>query len=50
MKTNIAAALGLSDNVTFFAEQLDPAPANVYQYRVVFKPSVIVPNLFDQGN
>lgn len=35
--------LGLSDNVTFFAEQLEPAKASVYHYRVVFKPSVIVP-------
>ncbi|OWT61986.1 beta-sandwich lipoprotein [Candidimonas nitroreducens] len=37
--------LGLSDNVTYFAEQIDPAPANVYRYRVIFKPSVIVPDL-----
>jgi hypothetical protein len=37
--------LGLSDNVTFFAEQIESAPANVYQYRVVFKPSVIVPDI-----
>ena len=35
--------LGLSDNVTFFAEQLEPAKANVYFYRVVFKPTVILP-------
>lgn len=37
--------LGLSDNVTYFAEQIDPAPGNVYQYRVIFKPSVIVPDV-----
>lgn len=37
--------LGLSHNVTFFAEQLEPAPANKYRYRVVFKPSVIVPDV-----
>ena len=37
--------LGLSDNVTFFAEQIDPAPVNVYRYRVIFKPSVIVPDV-----
>lgn len=37
--------LGLSDNVTYFAEQMDAAPANVYHYRVFFKPSVIVPNI-----
>ena len=37
--------LGLSDNVTYFIEQMEPAPANVYRYRVVFKPSVIVPDI-----
>jgi hypothetical protein len=37
--------LGLSDNVTYFVEQVDPAPANVYNYRVIFKPSVIVPDM-----
>lgn len=37
--------LGLSDNVTFFAEQIESAGADVYQYRVIFKPSVIVPNV-----
>ena len=37
--------LGLSDNVTYFAEQIKPADASVYHYRVVFKPSVIVPDL-----
>ena len=37
--------LGLSDNVTYFAEQLDPVPENTYQYTVVWKPSTIVPNI-----
>ncbi|UBM12821.1 hypothetical protein [Cupriavidus metallidurans] len=37
--------LGLSDNVTYFVEQLDAAPANVYRYRVVFKPSTILPEV-----
>lgn len=37
--------LGLSDNVTYFAEQIDAAPADVYHYRVIFKPSVIVPDI-----
>lgn len=41
--------LGLSDNVTFFVEQLDPAPANAYHYRVIFKPSVIVPDVDFKG-
>lgn len=37
--------LGVSDNVTWFMEQIDAAPANTYHYRVVFKPSVIVPSI-----
>lgn len=37
--------LGLSDNVTYFIEQLEPAQTSAYHYRVVFKPSVIVPDI-----
>lgn len=37
--------LGLSDNVTYFAEQVGPAKASQYQYRVVFKPLTIVPDI-----
>ena len=37
--------LGLSDNVTYFVEQLEPAKANVYHYRVIFKPETILPNI-----
>lgn len=37
--------LGLSDNVTYFAEQVDAAKASPYQYRVVFKPLAIVPDV-----
>ncbi len=37
--------LGLSNNVTYFIEQLEPAPASTYHYKVVFKPSVIVPDI-----
>lgn len=37
--------LGLSDNVTYFAEQLEAANVSPYHYRVVFKPSVIVPDI-----
>ncbi|CAH1665488.1 MULTISPECIES: hypothetical protein [unclassified Chelatococcus] len=37
--------LGLSDNVTYFAEQIEAAQANVYRYRVIFKPSVIIPDI-----
>lgn len=35
--------LGLSDNVTYFAEQLDPQPVNTYHYRVIFRPEEIIP-------
>ena len=37
--------LGLSENVTYFAEQLEPIPADVYRYRVIFKPETIIPNI-----
>jgi len=37
--------LGLSDNVTYFVEQLESANVNPDHYKVVFKPSVIVPDI-----
>jgi hypothetical protein len=37
--------LGLSDNVTYFVEQLDAKDVSPDHYRVVFKPSVIVPDI-----
>lgn len=37
--------LGLSDNVTYFSEQLDSAGVSVYRYKVIFKPSVIIPDI-----
>lgn len=37
--------LGLSDNVTYFVEQQDSADVSTYHYKVVFKPSVIVPDI-----
>ncbi len=37
--------LGRSDNVTYFAEQIDPIEADAYHYRVTFKPSTIVPDI-----
>ena len=37
--------LGLSDNVTFFAEQLESSKASVYRYRVIFKPLSILPDI-----
>ena len=37
--------LGLSGNVTYFSEQLGGAQVGVYHYKVVFKPSVIIPDV-----
>ena len=35
--------LGLSDNVTYFSEQLESNAVSTRQYRVIFKPVSIVP-------
>lgn len=37
--------LGLSDNVTYFVEQVDAKNVSKYHYKVIFKPSVIVPDI-----
>lgn len=37
--------LGLSDNVTYFVEQLEDVGASTSHYHVVFKPSVIIPDI-----
>lgn len=37
--------LGLSDNVTYFVEQLEPAKVSTYHYKVVFKPQSIIPDV-----
>lgn len=37
--------LGLSQNVTFFAEQIDASTVNPHQYKVLFKPKSIVPDI-----
>lgn len=37
--------LGLSDNVTYFAEQVNPAKVDTYHYRVIFKPEALVPDI-----
>jgi hypothetical protein len=37
--------LGLSDNVTYVIEQLEPAPAGTHHYVVNFKPSAILPDV-----
>ena len=42
--------LGLSDNVTYFAEQLFDQDVSVYHYRVVFKPQAIIPEIDLRGD
>ncbi len=37
--------LGLSDNVTFFAEHLEASEVSVFHYRVIFRPSEIIPDI-----
>lgn len=37
--------LGLSQNVTFFAEQLEGVAASQYRYRVMFNPLAAVPSI-----
>jgi len=42
--------LGLSDNVTYFAEHIGSSKASVYHYRVIFKPQTILPNVDFAGS
>lgn len=42
--------LGLSDNVTYFAEQLEFADVSTYHYRVIFKPQTILPDIDFAGS
>ena len=42
--------LGLSDNVSYFVEQLDFADVSVYHYRVIFKPQAILPDIDFRGD
>jgi hypothetical protein len=37
--------LGLSDNVTYLVEQMEPASADDYHYRVNFRPETLVPDI-----
>ena len=42
--------LGLSDNVTYFVEQVNDMPVGVYHYRVFFKPQAILPDIDFKGS
>lgn len=37
--------LGLSDNVTYFVEQMGGADVSTQRYRVIFKPEAILPDV-----
>jgi hypothetical protein len=37
--------LGVSDNVTWFCEQIESAPSDPYRNRVVFHPTTIIPDI-----
>lgn len=37
--------LGLSDNVSYFVEQLAPIDVSVYHYRVIYKPETVLPEI-----
>ena len=42
--------LGLSDNVTYFAEQLKTADVSVFHHRITFKPQTIIPDIDFRGS
>jgi len=37
--------LGLSDNVSFFVEQLDGKNVDPFHYKVIFRPDTIIPDI-----
>ncbi len=39
--------LGLSDNVTYFVEQIDHSEVSKYQYELIFKPKSLIPITID---
>ena len=43
-------SLGLSDNVTYFSEQIRAADVSVYHYKVAFKPQTILPDIDFKGD
>jgi hypothetical protein len=42
--------LGLSDNVSYVVEQLEPARVSTTRYRVIFKPEALIPNFDRPGS
>ncbi|WEG18674.1 hypothetical protein PQ478_09355 [Alkalihalophilus pseudofirmus] len=37
--------LGLSDNVSYFVEQVESASVDPFRYRVIFRPESIIPDI-----
>lgn len=37
--------LGISDNVTYFVEQMDPASVDTFHYKVQFRPEELLPDV-----
>jgi hypothetical protein len=42
--------LGISDNVTYFVEQLEHSKVSANHYRVIFKPQSILPDIDFKGS
>ena len=42
--------LGLSDNVSYFVEQVVAKPVSTYHYAVTFKPQAIIPDIDFRGS
>ena len=42
--------LGLSDNISYLAEQLTGIDVSVYHHRITFKPQVILPDIDFRGS
>lgn len=42
--------LGLSDNVTYFAEQMTSVGVSTFHHRVIFKPQSILPDIDFKGS
>lgn len=37
--------LGISDNVTYFVEQMDASSVDTFHYKVAFRPEMILPDI-----
>lgn len=37
--------LGISDNVTYFVEQMDASSVDTFHYKVAFRPETILPDI-----